>query len=134
MLIGGARRWCTAQMQFVFACFLFLWAVKGAAETPQVDANMLLSDYDAADRKEKRVHELRMLDIERGIEAANTYLRFKKVEPIFCPPGNPVFTGAEIIDILRRAVTKQPLLGRQPFRIAALMALQSTFPCSSRLR
>jgi len=54
--------------------------VKGAAEGPQVDANMLLRDYYVADPEEKRAHELRLLDIEQGIEAANTYLRFKKEE------------------------------------------------------
>ena len=120
--------------RLVFACLLCLWAVKGAAEGLQVDANMLLRDYDVADPKEKRVHELRILDIEQGIEAANTYLRFKKAEPIYCLPGNLVFTGSEIIDILRRAVKKDPTLGRQPFRIATLMALQLTFPCPSNLR
>jgi hypothetical protein len=120
--------------RLVLACLLCLWAVKGAAEGPQVDANMLLRDYYVADPKEKRVHESRLLDIEQGIEAANTYLRFKKEEPIYCLPVDLVFTGSEIIEILSRAVKKDPILGRQPFRIATLMALQLTFPCPSNLR
>lgn len=53
---------------------------------------------------------------------------------IYCKPENLGLTGNQIMDILKREVDAEPLIGKQPYGLAILLALRQTFVCPGQER
>jgi hypothetical protein len=56
------------------------------------------------------------------------YLDASKVK-LYCRPTDVTLTGTQAFDILSKEVEKDPSLGKKPWVLALLAALQKTFPC-----
>ena len=101
----------------------------------EMTANQLLHEYDEGTHDEQQLLEFSLQETENGLSWVNTYLVVvRKEQPLYCPPGKMAFTGSQILDILRRAKDDQlhpgrTTVGKTPFGLAMIFALQSTFPC-----
>jgi hypothetical protein len=94
------------------------------------DVNSALLMYDTRTSTVRQTAEVAFANAEKGIWWANTVLSYRKQQPLFCPPDNSgVVPGAQVIEMLRQQINKEPVLGRAPYGLAILITLQKTFPC-----
>jgi hypothetical protein len=70
-------------------------------------------------------------------DAGFSYYSVKSKVKLYCRPAdpavrlaNPALAGAQDFDILTKEVASSPNLGKQPWVLALLEALQKTFTCS----
>jgi hypothetical protein len=94
------------------------------------DVNSALLMYDTGTSAVRQAAEVAFANAQKGIWWANTVLSYRKQQPLFCPPDNSgVVPGAQVIEMLRQQINKEPVLGRAPYGLAILITLQKTFPC-----
>jgi hypothetical protein len=93
----------------------------------------MLGVYDMLSAEDRtKIIEYELVKIESGLGWANSELSQKrKTSPLYCPPGNLALTGAQLVDILRRARDDDPSAGKQYAGLALLRALERVFPCPS---
>jgi hypothetical protein len=93
-------------------------------------ASFLIRNYDTGTLELRQLLEMKVADIQNGISWTNIYLNTVRNEAeIYCPPAKVALTGGQIMDMLRRAIEEHPEIGSQPFGLAILIALKTTFPC-----
>jgi hypothetical protein len=90
----------------------------------------LLQNYDTSDVNRDDIKRI-LLATNNGFAWANADLKYRKREPLYCPPGKLALTGEQLIDILRRKVRHDPAFGSEYVGLGLLFALQETFPCDS---
>jgi hypothetical protein len=93
-------------------------------------ANFLINDCDSSTLESKKFWEKKVEDLQYGMSWTNFYLKIVRHESeIYCPPANIVLTGGQIIDMLRRNIQERQQIGSEPFGLAILSMLTTTFPC-----
>ena len=95
-----------------------------AAETVTSE---LLRDYDR--NQNRLLTEQALIATENGFGWANADLKRRNLPPLYCIGPYLVPTGAQLGDILRRSMKREPWLADAPYGMALLMAMQVTFPC-----
>ena len=122
----------TTRIVGLCAVVLALCVCGAPAARAEVDVRTLLDLYEksAGDAALRDQVELTVSMMETGMGWANAELtQIRKDAAIYCPPRQMAFTGTQLIDILRRAADKKPILAKQPFGLALLVSLKEVFPC-----
>ena len=57
-----------------------------------------------------------------GLQSANAYLASQKAVEIFCPPEGKMFSGEQIMGMLRLGVASDPDLGKRSLGFAGLLS------------
>ena len=109
----------------------------GMAAT-QVRAEIAVNEmFQRFDSGTKMIHEFYLTLLQGnydGLQSANSYLASQKAPEIFCPPEGKMFSGEQIMEMLRTEVASDPDLGKSPLGFAVLRVLQRTYPCLPRSR
>lgn len=99
----------------------------------EMDAASLLRTYDVAAPARKNSLSSIVLAIRDGIEWANETIIKQRNEPaLYCVPLDVTLSGTQLIDLIR--VRQSHSVGKYPFGMALLHALQITYPCGPQLR
>lgn len=93
----------------------------------EADANTFLQQVGRGDQTTLYV----LAAYEDGFSWANVVLEKRKVRALYCPPNKLALTADQDADILRRFVKDDAAAGAMPAGLALLLALSSTFPCST---
>jgi len=117
-------------------CILLIAAL-GMAATPvraEIVVNEMFQRFDAGTRM---IHEFYLTLLQGnydGLQSANSYLASQKAAKMFCPPEGKMFSGEQIMEMLRLGVASDPGLGKSPVGFAVLRVLRLTYPCPPRSR
>ena len=112
-----------------------IWLLGGVLLSPtrataEEDVNTALRVYDSGNSADRKTEEIVFLNAQAGLWWANSVLFYRKQQPLFCPPDNaaPV-PGAQVLEMVRRQVDENPVVGEMPYGLAILITLQKIFPC-----
>jgi hypothetical protein len=127
-LIFNARK--EFPMRAAAAILLCILSVPASAKDADGDVNFLITSYDGNDRVRREYASIHADLVARGIWTAQSMyvIRLKQPE-LYCQPRALTLTGEQIIDILRRAVQKDPAIGKLDTGLGIFRALEYTFPC-----
>jgi hypothetical protein len=64
------------------------------------------------------------------LTAQSMYVIRLKQPELYCQPRALTLTGEQVIDILTRAVQKDPAIGKLDTGLGIFRALEDTFPCT----
>ena len=108
--------------------FLLALTISGrcAARQDQRTADEFIATYNAAPPSIVEMANYILAAAESGF---SNYLAVSKVK-LYCLPDNVTLTGAQDFDILPKEAAKDPSLGKAPWVLALLEALQKTYPCN----
>jgi hypothetical protein len=107
-------------------CAAIVFATPAAAE---MDADVFLKYYDAANLENRQLYERILGATENGISWASAKAMNDGQRGIFCPPNKLALTDQQSVDILRRHVLAHTDHAKVPYGLVLLLALQETFPC-----
>ncbi len=108
-------------------------ALLGATIVANADMNAdtLLRTYDTGTPGEKRVIEQMVLTAENAFREANAVIVLQRNElALFCMPSSARdLTAKRLIEMVRNEVHREDFVGKNPFEMSMLHALQVAFPC-----
>lgn len=102
-----------------------LLATPATAETLAGDV-IAIYERDAGARQEI---EAILLHTQNGFGWANSALKVRGTQPLYCSPGQIVFTGRQLFDVLKRSVATEAKIASAPIGYALLLAMQRTYHC-----
>jgi hypothetical protein len=109
-------------------CFHFSVTVAHA----EMDAGEFLRNYDGGDNTTRRMFRSYLLGVSSGLGWADTYSQeVRKQTPFLCLPGAKVYSGEELIDLLRQEVADHSHSGKSPTGLALFAALRRLHTCRS---
>jgi hypothetical protein len=114
----------------VCAGLLLSTAGIGNAEAP---VNEMLKEYDnaAPGSSVRTTMETFFLVTENGFGWANSDLVTRRNEPpLYCVPEKFLFTGSQILDMLRRGAKEDEIVANAPYGFGILLVMEKTFPCN----
>ena len=101
------------------------------ATADELDADTLIRAYDTATAQQKAAIEQTVLTAENAFREVNSVIVLQRNElALYCLPAN-VLTGKQLIEMVRVEVSRANFVGKYPFEMSLLHALQSAFPCPS---
>jgi hypothetical protein len=109
-----------------------------AAISDEMNANILLHQYDTLTGDKRLALEQTVLTAEAAMREANSVIVLQRSEyGLYCPPLESaavakIFTAEELIELIRHEVDESPFVGKEEFEIALLHALQVKFRCPAR--
>jgi hypothetical protein len=115
--------------------YILLVTGLGAAATQVHAETSVYEMFQRFDSGTKMIHEFYLTLLQGnydGLESANSYLASQKAAEIFCPPEGKMFSGEQIMEMLRTEVAGDPDLGKKPLGFAMLQVFQRTYPCPPR--
>jgi hypothetical protein len=116
-------------MRAVTAILICLLSVSASAKDADGDVNALIAAYDGKDRNRQLYASIHADLVARGIWTAQSMYVIRLKQPEFyCQPRALTLTGEQVIDILRRAVLKDPAIGKLNTGLGIFRALEDTFP------
>src|SRR4051812_29176520 len=98
----------------LFRCIVLV-ATLGMVAT-QVRAEIVYEMFRRYDTGTRMIHEFYLTILQGnydGLESANSYLASQKTAEIFCPPDGKLFSGEQIMEMLRLGVASDPELGKK---------------------
>jgi hypothetical protein len=118
-------------MKLKLALIICGFSLLTSAARAEMDVTTLLNKYDSATSViDKQIIAGIVDKTHYGISWANAFLEdARKEAPLYCQPKRLVLTTEQILDILRREVKEQPVLGEEPYGLAMIIALRKVFPC-----
>jgi hypothetical protein len=101
------------------------------ATADELDADTLIRAYDTATAQQKAAIEQTVLTAESAFREANSVIVLQRNElALYCLRAN-VLTGKQLIEMVRVEVGRANFVGKYPFEVSLLHALQLAFPCPS---
>jgi hypothetical protein len=118
-------------MRAVAAILLCVLCVSASAKDADGDVNALIAAYESNDQVHRVYASIHADLVARGIFTAQSMyvIRLKQPE-LYCQPRALTLTGEQVIDILTRAVQKDPAIGKLDTGLGIFRALEDTFPCT----
>ena len=107
----------------------FSSADAAAADGDQPTARQVLQLHEQADVDIRKMSEIYLAGMERGLSWANAYLGNRGQARIYCQPNDSALTISQIIDMIRQTVKDYPGRGDFPVSFVFITTLQRTFPC-----
>jgi hypothetical protein len=98
----------------------------------EVPANEFLSRYHSASDKGKAELRLYMTGLVTAYGYANTALKAQGAMPLYCVPKGTDLGDEEVIGLMRQTIKRDSQIGRTPFGMGLLVALDRRFPCKSK--
>jgi hypothetical protein len=96
------------------------------AASAEMDANTLLHTYDAGTPEQKTAIEQTVLTAESALREASSAIVLQRNEfGLYCPKD---FSADSLIEMIRRQVNQTKFVGKYPFEMSLLRALQVKFP------
>ena len=92
----------------------------------------ILQTYHSATDEGKRWLIGYMTGLVTAYGWANSALKSQGDEPLYCVPKGVDLGDEEVIGLMRQAIKKDSQLGRRPFGMSLLVALNRRFPCSKQ--
>ena len=114
-------------------CVGVLLSTVGTANAEILTVSNMLIAYDKAapGSYDRSVIELTFSQEEDGIGWANAAIVSERHEPpLYCLPPNLVLTGYQIVDMLRRGMKDNSVVGGVPYGFGILLVVKKTFPCT----
>ena len=114
---------------------ILLVAALGMAATQVRAETVVYEMFQRFDTGTRMIHEFYLTLLQGnydGLESANSYLASQKAAEMFCPPEGKMFSGEQIMAMLRTEVASDPDLGKRPLGFAVLQVFQRTYPCPPR--
>ena len=112
------------------AALLFATAAAGA----EMDADTLLTAYDSGTAKAKIAIEKIVSTAENAMREASSVIVVQRNETgLYCPPTRDI-TAQNLIEMIRDEVRREKFVGKSPFEMSLLHALQLAFPCPSQTK
>jgi hypothetical protein len=108
------------------ACAWLMIAMQPALA--EATADVMLKLYDTKPDQRQPLERV-FGQVYLGFGWANTLMKTRGQEPLFCEHPKVMPTGNQLIDILKRERAGDDLLGTQPYGLALLTALQRAFSC-----
>ena len=113
----------------ILATCLLLAALPLSTAHAEGSANDVLKTYRAASDDGKMYLRGYMIGLVTAYGYTNTALKAQKSAPFYCVPQGTDLGDEEVIGLMQRSIRKDSQLGRAPFGMALLAALQRRFPC-----
>jgi hypothetical protein len=111
----------------ILLCFLSAPAFAMAAGG---DVNSLIAANDGKDEPAHTYSVIHADLVTRGISTAQAMYGIRLNQPmLYCQPHALGLTGEQVIDLLRRAVQKDPTIGKLDTGLGIFRALEDSFPC-----
>ncbi|HEY2069930.1 MAG TPA: hypothetical protein VGG48_10280 [Rhizomicrobium sp.] len=95
----------------------------------EMTADELMHIYDTGDPTSRDEVAIAADGNYNGLAWASSYLTSQHATPIFCPVPNHAMTRQETMEMLRASMAKDARIGKQPYGLAMLLAVQETYPC-----
>ena len=95
----------------------------------EANANQVLATYKSASDDGKTYLRGYMIGLVTAYGYTNTALKAQKAAPFYCVPKGTDLGNEEVVGLMRQSIRKESQLGRAPFGMALLAALQRRFPC-----
>jgi hypothetical protein len=109
----------------ILLCILSL-----TASAEDADINALIAANDSKDQTRQLYAKMHADLVARGIWTAQAMYGIRLNQPqLYCQPPALSLTGEQVINILRRAVQKDPTIGKLDTSLGIFRALEDTFPC-----
>jgi hypothetical protein len=118
-------------MRFIAAILICILSTAAPAKDKNGDVNDLIAANDGEDRTAQLYARIHADLVARGILTAQFMYGIRLNQPqLYCQPRALTLTGEKVIDILRRAVQKDPEIGKLDTGLGIFRALEETFPCA----
>jgi hypothetical protein len=122
-------------MRVIAAILICILCINASAKAADGDVNALIEANDGKDRTAQSYAKIHADLIARGIGTAQAMYGIRLNQPqLYCQPRALTLTGEQIIDMLRRAVQKDPAIGKLDTGLGIFRALEDTFPCAIGLQ
>jgi hypothetical protein len=113
-------------MRVVAAILLCALSVPASAKDADGDVNALIAAYDGKDRTAQVYAKIHADLVARGILTAQSMYVIRLNQPrLYCQPNALALTGEQVVDILRRAVQKDPTIGKLDTGLGIFRALEA---------
>jgi hypothetical protein len=100
----------------------------GAAKA-EMTSRQLLTGLTTSNPNGPKAAEFSVQLVALGINWANSDLIARKAPPIYCAPPRVVISPAEMVELLRVTVERDPKLADYPFGMGLLIALKRKYSC-----
>ena len=108
-----------------FLTLAILLATRAAASA-EMNADTLLHTYDTGTPEQKTAIEQTVLTAESAFREASSTIVLQRSEcGLYCPKD---FSADSLIEMIRRQVSQTKFVGKYPFEVSLLHALQVEFP------
>jgi len=98
----------------------------------EATANQVLKTYQSASDDGKTYLRGYMIGLVTAYGYTNTALKAQKAAPFYCVPQGTDLGNEEVVGLMRQSIRKDSQLGRAPFGMSLLAALQRRFPCKKK--
>jgi hypothetical protein len=119
-------------IKHIIAAAMLAWLVLATPAQAEHTAKVFLEKIDGPNQIDAKIYRLSLNSIGSGIEWANTRIKAKGGQPLYCPPENLAIQPEQMIDMLRRLVKEYPSVGDLPAGLVLIRAYEATFPCSEK--
>jgi len=117
-------------MRFIAAILICILSIPASANESDGDVNALLEASNGMDPTARLYARIHADLIARGIWTAQAMYGIRLNQPqLYCQPLALTLTGEQVIDMLRRAVQKDPAIGKLDTGLGIFRALEDAFPC-----
>ena len=117
---------------FVIALILAGLSLHSGLVHAEATASQVLKTYQAASDDGKTYLRGYMIGLVTAYGYANVTLKAREADLLYCVPKDTDLVDEDVVGLMRYSIREDAKLGRSPFGMALLLALNRRFPCRAQ--